>query len=308
MSEKNNSVYCAPGAPKDQSEDYRVIATALDGQVRAVAIRSTQICQRAKEIFDLSPVATVALGRFMTGALLLSSNLKNAGDTLTAHIHCEGPIKGVTVICDSSGHVKGYCVEPIVETSYYKPGKINVAAAIEKGLLTVIKDSGFKEPYVGSVELISGEIGEDFAYYLGVSEQTKSVIALGVLLTADGVKHAGGFMIQLMPGAEDRIVDYLEKRATGGFPDVTYLFEEGFNPEQILDLFLGDPQIKYLSAQPVSYRCDCSKMRMERALIALGKVELKSLIQENKPVEISCHFCNAKYSFSPVELTELYSG
>lgn len=301
VSEKE-SVYRAPGAPEDQNDDYRVIATALDGKVRAVAIRSTRVCEQAKDFFDLSPVSSVALGRFMTGTLLLASNLKNDNETLTAHIRCDGPINGMTVVCNANGQVKGYCNEPIVETTYYSPGKINVAAAIGQGMLTIIRDSGLKEPYIGSVELISGEIGEDFAYYLGASEQTQSIVALGVLITSEGVKQAGGFMIQLMPGADEQTVEYLEKRASGGFPDVTFLLEEGLNPEQILDMFLGDPDRVYLSAQPVTYHCDCSRERMERALIALGKDELLALSREKEPIELKCHFCGKAYSFMPQEL------
>ena len=285
--------------------DYIVRATAFDGRVRAIAIRSTYLCRASLAIHKTSPVATAALGRFLTGSLLLSDTLKSDGDTQTTSIRCEGPIHGMTAVCDAKGHVRGYCHEPVVENTFHFPGKLDVGAAIGKGMLTVIRDMGMKEPYVGSVQLVSGEIAEDFTYYLAVSEQTPSVMSLGVLLNRDGVTHAGGFLVQLMPGAGEDLIDYLEKRACGGFPDVTFLLSEGMTPEQVLDLFLGDPDIQYLNTSPVSYECNCSRDRMERNLMTLGIAELEDLGRDQKGITLECHFCDQVYSFSQEELHAL---
>jgi molecular chaperone Hsp33 len=211
----------------------------------------------------------------------------------------------MTAVCDAKGHVRGYCHEPVVENTFHFPGKLDVGAAVGKGMLTVIRDMGMKEPYVGSVQLISGEIAEDFTYYLAASEQTPSIMSLGVLMNRDGVTHAGGFLVQLMPGAGEEMIEYLEKRAYGGFPDVTFLLSEGMSPEQILDLFLGDPEIQYLNTTPVGYECNCSRDKMERNLMTLGVAELKDLGKDEKGITLECHFCDQVYSFSREELLGL---
>lgn len=302
MSDANRKFYHAPGAPGDETKDYLVTATALGGKVRALAVRTTQVCDRALQIHGTSPSATVALGRFMTGSLLLAANLKGEKDTMTANIRCDGPIRGMTAVCDSFGNVKAYCIEPVVETIRKNPGKLDIAAVVGKGILTVVRDMGLKEPYVGSTELVSGEIGEDFAYYLGISEQTRSIVSLGVLVDADGVRHSGGLMVQLLPDADDEVAAYLEKRATGGFPGVTFLLSEGMNPEKLLDMFIGDPDIRFLSGRPVQYFCSCNRARMERSLTALGEKDLRELSGDPNGIDLECHFCDAKYHFDRAEI------
>jgi molecular chaperone Hsp33 len=305
--EEIHSFYKADGAPENPEADYIVRATAYNGQVRALAIRSTALCSEALRIHQTSPVATAALGRFLSGSLLLADSLKSEDDTQTTIIRCDGPIHGMTAVCDSKGNVRGYCNEPVVENTFHYPGKLDVGSAIGQGILTVIRDFGLKEPYVGAVELISGEIAEDFTRYLAESEQTPSIMSLGVLLDGNGVAHAGGFLIQLLPGAEEDIIEIMEKRAGGGFPDVTFLMKEGMNPEKILDMFLGDPGINYLSATKVSYTCNCSRDRMERNLITLGKVQLDELSEDENGISLECHFCDKVYSFDREALHRLSS-
>ncbi len=305
MNTTNNDFYHAPGAPEDSTADYMVTATALGGKVRALAVRTTRLCNKAMEIHGTSPSATVAMGRFMTGTLLLAANLKGENDTITANIRSDGPIRGITAVCDSGGNVKAYCLEPIVDTFLREPGKLDIAEVVGKGILTVVRDLGLKEPYIGSTELVSGEIGEDFAYFLGVSEQTRSVVSLGVLVDAEGVRHAGGFMVQLMPDAGDEVAEYLERRAMGGFPGVTFLMSEGLNPEKILDMFLGDPEIRFLSGRPVQYACSCSRDRMERSLTALGIKDLAELASDPDGIDLECHFCGSKYHFDRIEIEDI---
>lgn len=305
MTENTQSFYRAPGAPENPDTDYIVRATAYGGQVRALAIRSTALCNRALEIHGMSPVATAALGRFLTGSLMLAENLKSKEDTQTTNIHCKGPIHGLTAVCNSSGSVRGYCNVPTVENTFHYPGKLDVGAAVGTGIFTVIRDLGLKEPYIGSVELVSGEIAEDFTYYLAVSEQTPSVMSLGVLLGEERVLHAGGFLVQLLPGAGEDVIGKLEERANGGFPDVTFLLEQGFNPEKILDLFLGDPDIQFLNASEVRYECNCSRDRMERNMITLGAEQLADLATDKEGITLECHFCEKKYSFSQADLQKL---
>jgi len=301
------SFYHAPGAPEEPNQDYLVIATALEGKVRAVAARTTNLCTRATIIHDASPVAAAALGRFMTGTLLIASDLKNDTDKMTVTIHSDGPIQGMTAVTGTNGNIKALCVEPIVETTRHAPGKLDIASAVGNGMLTVIKDTGLKEPYVGSVEIVSGEIAEDFAYYLATSEQIHSIVSLGVLVDANGIRQAGGYLIQLLPGADEETIEYLEKRIHGGFPDVTFLLEEDLGPEKILDMFLGDPNIKFLEGRPLFYRCDCSRERMLSALITLGRSDIEELSKDPNGVELACHFCNRKYQFGEKDLTDLIS-
>lgn len=298
--------YIAPGAPVDQF-DYMVMATALSGKVRALAIRTTETAKEALRIHKTSPVATAALGRFLTGTLMLAETLKGKDDSLTVNLRSDGPLQGMTAVADSYGHVRGYCLEPVVETTYHRPGKLNVGAAVGNGKLTVVKDFGLKEPYVGQVELVSGEIAEDFTYYLASSEQTPSIVSLGVGIDANGVTCAGGFMVQLLPGADEETISYLEERVGGGFPDVTFLLGEGLRPEQILDMFLGDKSITFLEGRKVSYKCNCSRDRMERNLMAIGKKDLTSLAEDPNGIDLECHFCDQRYHFSQEDVKALIS-
>lgn len=298
-------LYYAPGMPLDDKEDHIVKAIALKGHVKATAIRSTKAVQKMLEIHNTSAAATAALGRFISGSLLIAENMKNEDDTQTTTIKCDGPIHGMTCVCDSHGNVRAYPVENDVPTTYYYPGKINVSEAVGKGSLTVIRDIGLRDPFVGTVELVSGEIAEDFTYYLAASEQTPSVVALGVLLKDGHVEHAGGFMIQLMPGHTEEDIEYIEKRVNGGFPEVTFLMEEGLSPAKMLDMFIGDPEITFMSGYPVAYKCNCSKERMSRGIAALGRTEVKGLAQDKEGITTECHFCNSKYHFSPEELEKI---
>lgn len=306
MSTTDNTYY-APGVPMDQKEDHIIRAMALKGHVKAVAINSTKAVAEALRIHKTSPVVTAALGRFITGSLLIAENMKNPTDTQTTIIRCDGPIRGMTCVCDSQGHAKAYAIETQVEATYHRPQKLNVGAAVGNGSLTVIRDIGLKEPYTGSVQLVSGEIAEDFTYYLASSEQTPSVVALGVQIGPDGVLNAGGFMVQLMPGATEEDIDYVEKRANGGFPDITFLMEEGFTPAKILDLFMGDPDMVYMDGYPISYKCNCSRDRMYSGLAALPRDDVKALSEDTKGIDTECHFCDQKYHFTPEEIGQLLS-
>lgn len=294
--------------PVDEREDHLVRAVALKGNVKAVAIRTTAAVEKARQIHNTTNAATAALGRFLTGSLLIAESLKNETDTQTTIIRADGPMKGMTCVCDSKGHARAYPYESNVETTYIRPGKINVGEAVGKnGSLTVIRDVGLKEPYSGSVELMSGEIAEDFTYYLASSEQTPSVVALGVQIEDGHVTNAGGMMIQMMPGYTEEDLDYVEKRANGGFPEITFLMEEGFSPAKILDLFLGDPEITYLNGYPVGFECPCSKERMSDGLATIGRSELYKMISDNKDIETVCHFCGTKYTFTPSELEKIFA-
>ncbi len=281
--------------------DHMVVATAWDGQVRLIAVRTTEIVEEARRIHDMSPVSTIALGRLLTGTLLLGSDLKNEGDSLTIQLKAEGPIRGMTVVAEEDGTVRGDIIEPLAEIKVEEGVKPELKEAVGQGMLTVIRDIGMKEPYVGSVELLSGEIGEDLAYYLAASEQIRSVVALGVKLDRNGVRQAGGLLVQLMPGAGKE--DYIEARAKG-FPEVSYWLEEGFTPAQLQDLFMGDPEIQYLAAKPLSYACKCSRERMEANLITLGN-DLVEMASDPKGVDLVCHFCRTEYHFTSEELQKL---
>lgn len=300
----DNNPYYVSGMPDDVTKDHVVKAHALNGFVKAVAIRSTEACETARKTHNTTNAVTAALGRFITGSLLISENMKNEDDTQTTIIKSNGPIRGMTCVVDSNFNAKAYPIENAVETTYHKPGKINVGEAVGEGMLTVIRDIGLRDPYVGSVELLTGEIAEDFTYYLAKSEQTPSIVALGVLIEDGKVKHAGGLMVQLMPGATEKEIAYLEDRASG-FPDITYLLEEGFSPAQIIDLFLGDPDVNYLMAAPAAFKCNCSKERLRNGLITLGKNDLQELSEDPNGIDTECHFCNSKYHFEPNEIKAL---
>ena len=297
----SDNAYYVPGAPEDLKKDHIVRAEGLGGLVKCLCVSTKTVCETARVMHQMSPAATAALGRFMTGSLLISESMKNEKDTQTTIIRGDGPMEGMTCVADFGFKVRAYPVEPVIPTEYHKPGKINVGAAVGKGSLTVIRDVGLKEPYVGVSELVSGEIAEDFAYYLAKSEQTKSIVSLGVLLEHGEVSAAGGLMIQLLPGAGEDEISYLEKRASG-FPEISFLFKEGFTPAQIIDLFMGDPDLVYLDGQEVEFKCNCSRERMLLGLAALGKNDLEEITKDGKPIETVCRFCNSKYVFDPEEL------
>jgi molecular chaperone Hsp33 len=250
-------------------------------------------------------VATAALGRLLTAGTMMGVMKKGEKDVLTIQIRGNGPIGGLTVTADSKGRVKGYAVHPDVILHARPDGKLDVGGALGIGVLSVIKDLGMKEPYVGQCELKTGEIGDDLTYYFATSEQVPSSVGLGVLMNRDNtVKQAGGFIIQLMPFTPDEVIDRLEQKLAE-VTSVTAMLDAGMTPEQILEELLGEFGLEINEKEPVEYYCDCSKQRVEKALISIGKKELQEMIHDGKPIEVNCHFCNKNYTFSVDELKEL---
>lgn len=265
---------------------------AFDGQVRVLAIDSTDIVSEALKIHGLSPVATGALGRFLTAGALMGAMLKNDTDKLTLMINGGGPLGKMVVCSDKTATVKGYVQNPLVDIPLNNLGKLDVGGAIgTNGMMTVIKDIGLKEPYSGSVEIVSGEIGDEFAKYFMESEQTPSAVAVGVLVNNKGeVPFAGGYIVQLMPNVEDTIVDMIEGRVANMKP-VTTLLKEGFSLEEIVKAVTGDEEVKILEEINSEYKCDCSRERMERAIKALPAQEKMDIIVKEGKIEIKCSFC-----------------
>lgn len=289
-----------------QNTDYIVRATAANGQIRAFACTTRETVEYARKAHNTSPVATAALGRLMTGALMMGVMMKGDNDILTLQIEGSGPIKGITVTADSHGHVKGYVGNPDVLLHANAKGKLDVAGAIGPGFLNVIMDMGLKEPYNGQVMLQTSEIAEDLTYYFATSQQVPSAVGLGVLMEHDNtVKQAGGFIVQLMPFAEEKVISQLEKNVAK-IQSVTGLLEEGYTPEKMLELLLDGMEMTINDTVPASFYCNCSKERVSRALISVGKKELKSMIDDGKDIELNCHFCNTNYTFTVDEIRELY--
>ncbi len=286
-------------------KDYIVRAIAADAQIRAFAVTSRELVEYARSAHDLSPVVTAALGRLMTGGVMMGSMLKGKEDILTLQINGSGPVHGLTVTADSQGNVKGYADNPQAMMPPNSVGKLDVGGVIGLGVLTVIKDMGLKEPYSSTTELKTGEIADDLTYYFAASEQVPSSVGLGVLMEKNNtVKQAGGFIIQLMPFTQEEVIEKLEQKLAA-IPPVTTMLEEGNTPEQILEIILGDMGLEITDTMPVQFQCNCSKERVEKVLISLGKKELQSLIEEGKDVELNCHFCNTNYSFTVEELKKI---
>ena len=286
-------------------KDYMVRATAANAQIRAFAITSRETVEHARSVHNLSPVVTAALGRLMSGGAMMGSMLKGEKDLLTLQIKGAGPVHGLTVTADARGNVKGYADYPQAMMPPNSVGKLDVGGVIGAGVLTVIKDMGLKEPYSSTIELTTGEIGDDLTYYFAASEQIPSSVALGVLMDRNNtVKQAGGFIIQLMPYTSEEIIAELEEKLTH-MSSVTTLLEEGSTPEQILKAVLGDMELEITDTLPVRFYCNCSKERVEKVLVSLGKKELQDLIEEGKDVEINCHFCNTNYVFTVDEIKRL---
>lgn len=283
--------------------DYFVRATAGEAQIRAFAVKTRDTVETARKAHNTSPVVTAALGRLLTAGAMMGMMLKGEKDMLTLQIAGDGPIGGITVTADALGHVKGYAKNPQVMIGANEKGKLDVAKAVGKGMLRVIKDMGLKEPYVGQTVLESGEIAEDLTYYFANSEQVPSSVGLGVLMDRETntVKQAGGFIIQLMPFADEETISRLESNL-GKVDSVTKLFEEGKTPQQLLELLLEGLTPEILEEGPVEFFCNCDKERVEKALISLGKQELEELIAEGKEIELNCHFCGSSYVFSVEEL------
>ena len=286
-------------------EDYLVRAIAANGQVRAFAAYTKNTVEVARQAHNTSPVVTAGLGRLLTAGAMMGSMMKGDRDVLTIKAEGSGPVGHYLVTADSKGNVKGYAANPNVILPANAAGKLDVGGSLGVGLLTVIKDLGLKEPYTGTCELVSGEIAEDLTYYFASSEQTPSSVGLGVLMTKDNtVNVAGGFIIQLMPDATEETISIVEEKIST-IKSVTSMLENGLDPEGIINLILGglDPEI--LDKMPVRFYCNCSKERVSKALIAIGRKELDNIIADNEPIEVKCHFCNKAYNFTVDELKKL---
>ena len=285
--------------------DYIIRATGANDQIRAFAAVTTQMVENARERHNTSPVATAALGRLLTAGAMMGAMMKGEKDVLTLQIQSGGPLQGITVTADSHGNVKGYVGHPDVCIPANANGKLDVAGAVGPGFLNVIKDMGLKEPYNGQVMLQTCEIAEDLTYYFATSEQVPSAVGLGVLMNKDNtVRQAGGFIVQLMPFAEEAVISRLEENVQK-ISSVTSLLEEGHTPESLLEKVLEGFDVHINEKTETRFHCNCSKERVEKALISIGRKELNEMIQEGKPIEMNCHFCNTNYSFSVEELKEI---
>lgn len=286
-------------------EDYIVRATAANGFIRAFAAISTNTVEEARKIHGTTPVASAALGRMLTAGAIMGDMLKSEKDLITLQITGSGPLKGVLVTSDSKSNVKGYVVNPDADLPLKPDGKLDVGNAVGAGTLKIIKDVGLKDPYVGSIELISGEIADDLTYYFAQSEQVPSSVGLGVLVDTDcTIKHSGGFIVQLMPGADEEIIDKLEKKLMT-IPYVTDMLNDGYSAEKMLEAILGDLELEILEKSPMQYKCTCSKDRVEKAIISLGKKEISQIIEEDKKAELTCQFCGKVYNFNETELKDI---
>lgn len=288
-------------------EDYIVRATAANAQLRAFAATTKNLVETARQYHDTSPVITAALGRLLTAGAMMGSMLKGGRDVLTIQVKGDGPVEGLTVTADAKADVKGYAVQPQVILPPNAAGKLNVGGAVGKGVLRVIKDMGLKEPYVGQAALQTGEIAEDLTYYFAVSEQVPSTVGLGVLMNKNNtVRQAGGFIVQLMPFAEDAVVTRLEENLKG-IRSVTAMLDAGDTPERMLEQVLDGLELSVTDTMPTAYRCGCSKERVERAIISIGKKDISEMIEEGKEIEVSCQFCDQKYTFGVEELQSMLS-
>lgn len=287
--------------------DYIVRAAAAGAQIRAFAATTRNLVEVARAAHNTSPVMTAALGRLLTAGAMMGIMLKGEKDLLTLQIRGEGPGRGLTVTADSRGMVKGYPLVADVILPANSKGKLDVSGAMGPGILSVIRDMGLKEPYVGQTPLQTGEIAEDLTYYFATSEQVPSSVGLGVLMERDNtVKQAGGFILQLMPGTEESVVARLEQNLSG-VSSVTTLLEKGNTPEQILQLLLEGLEMELMETVDTGFVCSCDKERVERALISIGGGELREMIDEGREIEVNCQFCNRHYRFSVEELEDLCS-
>ena len=285
--------------------DYLVRATAAGETVRAFAVRSTEMAAVARETHMTLPVVTAALGRLLSAGAMMGSMMKGENDKLTLQMKGDGPIGMLTVTADSHGNIKGFPANPAVDIPRKYAGKLDVGGAIGKGVLTVIMDLGLREPYNGQVEIQTGEIGDDLAYYFTVSEQTPSAVGLGVMVDTDSsVKHSGGFIIQIMPDAEEETIAAIEKRVADA-PSVTSMMEEGLKPEDILEYYLGGMGLTINETSPVRFHCDCSRERVSRALATLSRRDLEDIINDGEEIEVKCYFCNSAYKFGIDELRDM---
>ena len=285
--------------------DYIVRATAADANIRAFAVTSREMVETAREDHMTTPVMTAALGRLLSAGAMMGAMMKGDKDIITLQIQCSGPAKGLTVTADSHGNVKGFAINPQVELPLNAAGKLDVGGALDLGILTVIKDMGLKEPYSGQCELKTGEIAEDLTYYFAVSEQVPSVVGLGVLMNRDNtVRQAGGFIVQLMPFAEEEMISKLEENIKN-LSSVTTMLDAGKTPEGMLEVLLSGMDLEINDTLPVEFSCNCSKDRVRKALISIGREELQSMIDDGETIEVNCHFCNKNYNFTVDELKQM---
>ena len=285
--------------------DYLVKATLYDGMVRAYAAVSTHSIEEARKRQDSWATTTAALGRTMTSTVLMGAMLKGE-NKLTVKVEGNGPIGQIVTDANAKGEVRGYVSNPHVDFELNEKGKLDVKRAVgTEGSLSVVKDLGLKDYFTWSVPLVSGEISEDFTYYFALSEQTPSAVGTGVLINPDhSVLAAGGFIVQLMPGATEEMIDQLEKDIND-FPAVSSLIEEGKSPEEILQILFKGEKINYLETLPIQFSCECSKERIGRAIKGLGEAEIKDMIEKDKGAEATCHFCNEIYTFTEEDLEEM---
>ena len=285
---------------------YILRGTSKNHGIRIFAADTTSMVEEARRLHNTSPVASAALGRALTASSIMGIMMKGDNDKLTLSINGKGPLGTIVCVADSKGTVKGYVSNPLVDIPSRADGKLDVGSAVGiNGLVTIIKDMGMKEPYTGQYPLVNGEIAEDLTAYYAYSEQQPSAIALGVLVDVDySIKAAGGFIVQLMPEAEEKDIDILEKNLSQ-ITSVSHLIDDGKTPEDLINLVLKDLEPMIYEKIPVSYKCDCSRERIEKALISIGKKDLDEIIKEDKLAEISCHFCNTVYHFNEAELIDL---
>lgn len=280
---------------------------AYNGSVRVMAIDATEMVQEIRDLHNLSNLATAALGRVMIVSSMIASTLKSYEDRLTIQIKGDGPLGNIVVCANSALELKGYITNPEVELPLNNEGKLDVSKGIGLGTLTLIKDIGLKDPYVGTCELLTGEIGDDFAYYFNVSEQTPSVVSVGVLIGKDGnVQKAGGYIIQPLPDCEDKVIDKLES-INIKLPAMTELMSEGRTIDDIVVNATGDEQIETLYSGDAKVKCDCSLERIENTVVALGKEEALKVLEENGKLELTCNFCNSKYNFTKEDIEKLFN-
>lgn len=285
--------------------DYIVRATAADSQIRAFAATTKETVELARQYHNTSPVATAALGRLLTAGAMMGAMMKGEKDLLTLQVKGNGPLGGITVTADSAANVKGYVNNPEVFIHANEKGKLDVGGAVGAGILNVIRDMGLKEPYVGQCELQTGEIGDDLTYYFATSEQVPSSVGVGVLMDkGNTVRQAGGFIIQLMPFTSDEVIDRLEAKLSE-VKSVTTMLDGGMTPEQILEELLGEFGLEINDTLPTRYHCNCSRERIEKALISIGKKDLQEMINDGEPIEVGCQFCDKKYQVTVDELKGL---
>ena len=289
-------------------KDYCIRVTTGNKEVRAFFASTKNMVETARGFHNTTKVATAALGRTLTATSMMGLMMKNKGDKITVIIKGGGPIGTILTSSNANGIVKGYVTNPDVEVENYASGKLNVAGAVgNQGTIRVIKDLGLREPYNGEYEMVSGEIAEDLTYYFTVSEQTPSAVSLGVLTRADVVEEAGGFIVQMMPDASEETISTIERNLTG-IQSITQMLSQGLTPEDMMNIVLKDLEPSILDKLEVGFECDCSKDRVAEVFAAIGKQELKAIIDEDKGAEVGCQFCESKYSFSEDELKEIYDN